>query len=334
MSKTIHNQEIRLVRRPGGKVSFDDFSLVDTLVRPAQEGEVLVKVRWLSMDTYLQERASGDAMGPMVPLNGRMIGRGLGTVVGGTLPAGTLVRGEFGWQRYATVNAADLIQLPPSPVPETWHLSLLSIPGLSAWLGLHRCLLQNRLDHGRKTLLISSAAGTVGSIAGQLAVKCGLKVIGIAGGPEKCARLRDLGFAEVIDRHQVQNWHEAIRRAAADGIDFYFDNVGGKVLEAVVQSANARARLLLCGHSSEYESQGAQLHSQDILYKRLAIEGFLVWEHSDGFADAGRALAEAAAAGEIKLDETIHHGLANAPSALRDMLDGRGIGKHLVKLED
>ncbi|WP_301117628.1 ATP-binding cassette domain-containing protein [Pusillimonas sp. (ex Stolz et al. 2005)] len=111
-------------------------------------------------------------------------------------------------------------------------------------------------------------------------------------------------------------------------------NVDGAVLEAAVQCANARARLLLCGHSSEYESKGAQINSQDILYKRLAIEGFLVWEHTDAFAQAGKALADAAAAGNIQLDETIHHGLANAPAALRAMLDGRGIGKHLVKLED
>lgn len=334
MSTALQNQEIRLIKRPIGKVDADDFALFDTPVRPAQDGEVLVKVRWLSVDTYLQERACSDAMGPIVPLNGRMVGRGLGTVVEGSLPAGTLVRGEFGWQRYATVKAADLIPVPPSSIPETWQLSLLGAPGLSAWLGLHRCLMQNRLDHWGKTLLVSSAAGTVGSIAGQLAVKSGLKVVGIAGGPDKCARLKDLGFSEVIDRHQVDNWLVALQQAAPQGIDFYFDNVGGAVLEAAVQCANARARLLLCGHSSEYESKGAQINSQDILYKRLAIEGFLVWEHTDAFAQAGKALADAAAAGNIQLDETIHHGLANAPAALRAMLDGRGIGKHLVKLED
>lgn len=334
MSTTSQNQEVRLIQRPDGKVSADDFTLVNTTIRPAKDGEVLVKVRWLSMDTYLQERAAGDAMGPIVPLDGRMVGRGLGTVIDGSLPAGTLVRGELGWQRYATVKAADLVQIPSADLPETWHLSLLGAPGLSAWLGLHRCLMQGRLDHQGKTLLISSAAGTVGSIAGQLAVQSGLTVVGIAGGPEKCTRLKELGFAEVIDRHQTDNWVDALRKAAPTGIDFYFDNVGGKVLEAALQCANPRARILLCGHSSEYEGKGAQIHSQDILYKRLAVEGFLVWEHTDMFAQAGKALAEAAAAGDIRLDETIHHGLANAPAALRAMLDGRGIGKHLVRLED
>lgn len=334
MSLTLKNQEIRLIRRPDGKVSADDFSVVDTCVAAAQAGEVVVKVRWLSMDTYLQERAASDAMGPIVPLQGRMVGRGLGTVIEGALPAGTLVRGEFGWQRYATVSAADLVAIPATSTPETWHLSVLGTPGLTAWLGLHNCLLRNGPDHKGKTLLISSAAGTVGTIAGQLALHSGLTVVGIAGGPKKCARLKELGFHAAIDRHMVTNWADALRTAAPQGIDYYFDNVGGEILEAAVQCANSGARLLLCGHSSSYDGQGARIHSQDILYKRLKIEGFLVWEHAAAFAQAGQALAKAVNAGHIKLDETIHHGLAAAPRALREMLDGHGTGKHLVRLEE
>lgn len=308
--------------------------MVDTAIVPAQAGEAVVKVRWLSMDTYLQERAAGDAMGPIVPLQGRMAGRGLGTVIEGALPAGTLVRGEFGWQRYATVSAADLVTIPSSSAPETWHLSVLGVPGLTAWLGLHHCLLRNELDQEGKTLLISSAAGTVGAVAGQLARLSGLRVVGIAGGPAKCARLKELGFHAAINRHTVTSWADALGAAAPKGIDFYFDNVGGEILEAAVQSTNDGARVLLCGQSSAYSGQAARINSQDILYKRLNIEGFLVWDHAAAFAQAGQALTKAATAGDIKLDETIHNGLATAPAALRAMLDGNGIGKHLVRLED
>lgn len=334
MPDSLQNQEIRLVRRPRGRIDPDDFSLADTPVRQPEAGEVLVKVRWLSMDTYLHERASGDAMGPMVPLGARMVGRGLGTVVAGALPAGILVRGEFGWQRYATVPASEVAPAAPIDAPETWHLSVLGVPGLTAWIGLHHCLLQKNPDGGGKTLLVSSAAGTVGSLVGQLALEAGLRVAGIAGGPEKCARLRALGFHAAIDRREVGDWAEALRQALPEGIDFYFDNAGGEILEAAAQCAKTRGRLLLCGHSGEYQGRAGRIPSAQILYKRLCIEGFLVWDHAADFGRAGQALAQAVRKGGLQLDETIHHGLASAPAALPAMMDGRGVGKHLVRLED
>ena len=331
---SLHNQEVRLVRRPGGTLHPDDFQTVDTEVQQPGPDQVLVKTRWLSMDPYLQERVSGDLVGPIVPLNSRMVGRGLGTVVSGALPAGTLVRGEFGWQRYATVRAADVVSLTPASGPETWHLSLLGVGGLTAWLGLHHCLLQKTFNGQGKTLLISSAAGTVGSIAGQLALKAGLKVVGIAGGAEKCAHLSQLGFHATIDRRGVTDWVAAISQAAPEGIDYYFDNSGAEILEAAVQCANARARLLLCGHSGEYEGYLGRLRSSDILYKRLCLEGFLVWDHAAEFAQAGQALALAARNGQVQVHETIHKGLANAPAALHALLKGEGMGKHLLRVED
>lgn len=328
------NQEIRLINRPNGKISPTDFAAADTPLHPPQDDQVIVKVRWLSMDTYLQERATSNAMGPMVPLGDRMVGRGLGVVVSGPLKTGTLVRGEFGWQRYATVRASELTPVENTSVPETWHLSALGTPGLTAWLGLHHWLLAGKPKTQGKTILISSAAGTVGTIAGQLARAEGLDVVGIAGGAKKCARLQELGFRATIDRHTVTDWPHAIQQAAPAGVDYYFDNTGGKILEAAVQCANAGARLLLCGHSGEYDGPSASISSQTVLYKRLSLQGFLVWDYADAFPEAAEALAQAAAQGSIQLDETIHHGLASAPAALRAMLDGNGIGKHLVRLED
>lgn len=331
MSEYSPNTEIRLLKRPVGKSAPGDFGLFDTAILEPGENQVLVKVRWLSIDTYLHERAVGSAMGPIVPLGTRMPGRGVGTVVAGSLPAGTQVSGEFGWQRYAVVDCANVVALPPDePAAETWSLSVLGAPGLTAWLALNRVL----KPVAGQTLLVSSAAGTVGSVLGQLAHHAGLNAIGIAGGAEKCAQLTALGFKSAIDRTSVQDWPSALHDAAPDGIDLYIDNVGGPILEAVVQAIKPKGKILLCGHSAEYAEPAARIATSDLLYKRASLQGFLVWDHTADFGQARAALCEALIAGTLTIRETRHEGLASAPSALRAMLDGQGSGKHLVRVED
>lgn len=331
MPGSLQNTEIRLMKRPVGKSAPHDFALFDTAVPEPGKNQVLVKVRWLSIDTYLHERAAGSAMGPVVPLGTRMPGRGVGTVVAGSLPTCTLVSGEFGWQRYAAVDCANVIPLASDgPASETWSLSALGAPGLTAWLALHRVL----KPVAGQTLLVSSAAGTVGSTLGQLAQHAGLEAIGIAGGSEKCAQLKELGFNSAIDRKSVQDWPKALRHAAPDGIDLYIDNVGGPILEAVTQVINPKGKILLCGHSAEYSGPPARIATADLLYKRINLQGFLVWDHAADFDQARAALREALIAGTLTIHETRHEGLASAPSALRAMLDGQGSGKHLVRVED
>lgn len=319
--------EIHLVKRPRAVVDESDFALARAELPDLGEGQVLVRVLWLSIDPYLNELATSSRMRPMVPLGACMPGRGIAEVVAGPMPAGTLVSGEFGWREMAVVPANALTPV-PAGAPPTWSLSALGTPGLAAWIGLHEVL----QAQAGQVLLVSSAAGAVGAIAGQLARAAGLQVIGIASGPGKCAWLREAGFSAAIDRLQVENWPDALASAAPQGLDLYFDNTGGQILEAAVRSLNPGGAALLCGHSSEYTGPPARLPASAILYKRLKVQGFLVWDHAHRFAAARSGLQAAVARGELQLKETVHEGLASAPRALCDLLRGRGAGKHLVKV--
>lgn len=330
MTQDAQNSELRLKQRPTKDVSPDDFTLADSPIEAPQAGQVLVKVKWLSMDTYLFERTIGNAMGPAIPLGSRMPGRALGTVVSGSLPAGTFVSGDFGWQKYATVDASAVATLEHTAAPDTWYLSALGAPGLTAWLALHKVL----QPAAGKTLLVSGAAGTVGSIVGQLAREMGLNVIGIAGGAERCNWLTQHGYQAAIDRKTVTDWKQAMLAAAPNGIDFYYDNAGGRVLEAAVQAIAPGGRIVLCGHSSEYTSPTAQITATDLLYKGLTVHGFRVWDYAAQFKEARAALLELIIQKKLHVEETIHSGLASAPAALGAMLNGNGLGKHLVKVHE
>lgn len=330
MTTETRNFELRLKQRPGSDVSPDDFTLGDSPIEAPQAGQVLVKVEWLSMDTYLYERTIGDAMGPAIPLGSRMPGRALGTVVSGGLPAGTLVSGDFGWQKYATVDASAATALERNAAPDTWYLSALGAPGLTAWLALHKVL----KPAAGKTLLVSGAAGTVGSLVGQLARELGLNVIGIAGGAERCKWLMQHGYQAVIDRKTVTDWKQAMLAAAPNGIDFYYDNAGGRILEAAVQAIAPGGRIVLCGHSGEYTSPTAKLTATDLLYKGLTLHGFRVWDFTAQFKEARAALLDLIIQKKLHMEETIHHGLASAPAAMDAMLNGNGLGKHLVKVHE
>lgn len=330
MNHDVRNSELRLKQRPGKDVGPNHFTLADSPIEPPQAGQVLVKVQWLSMDTYLYERTAGDAMGPAIPLGSRVPGRALGTVVSGSLPAGTLVSGELGWQKYATVDAARVVALERTAAPDTWYLSALGAPGLTAWLALHKVL----QPAAGKTLLVSGAAGTVGSIVGQVARELGLNLIGIAGGAERCNWVSRQGYQAVIDRKTVTDWKQAMLAAAPHGIDFYYDNAGGRILEAAVQAINPGGRIVLCGHSGEYSSPTAQITATDLLYKGLTLYGFRVWDYAAHFKEARAALLELINQNKLHVEETVHHGLASAPAALNAMLHGAGLGKHLVKVHE
>lgn len=325
----MRNTEIHLVRRPVRLVREDDFASREAELPARQPDQLLVRVKWLSMDPYLNELTISDAMRPMVPLNTCMAGRGIGEVVEGPLPAGTLVAGEFGWRRHAVVAASGVAPLPGGGVPPTWYLSVLGTPGLTAWLGLNEVL----KPLAGQTLLVSSAAGAVGSIVGQLARAAGLTVAGIAGGADKCAWLSELGFHAAIDRRQVEDWPQALRAVAPEGFDLYFDNAGGAMLEAALGALKPRGRAMLCGHSAEYHGQAARLAASVILYKRLTVQGFLVWDYAERFGAARAALAEAVAKGGLRMQETLYSGLDSAPRALGALMSGKGMGKHVVQVD-
>ena len=335
------NREVRLMRRPSGRARADDFAAVDVDLPSVGDDEVLVRVRWLSIDPYLNERATGPRVGPMVALGGRMVGRGIGEVLDGAIfPESSLVSGEFGWQKYAVQKATNLVRISELDIPETWHLSVLALPGITAWLALFE------LGEAKKgdIVLITSAAGTVGSIAGQLAREAGLRVVGIASGSAKISWLRELGFAEVVDRSEAVPLEVAIRMAcgltsgseiaieANSGFDLLLDQVGGRMLQAVLPAAKPRARVILSGHVGAYGEARAAINPDFLLYQRLRVEGLLVHDHKHRFDSAREALLGAVRSGRLSMRETIHNGLDAAPAALAALLSGQGIGKHLVKM--
>ena len=323
------NAEIRLARRPVGRLSTDDFVLEEAPVAAPQAGQVLVRTEWLSMDPYLFERMLSDAMGPVLMPGQCIPGRGLGVVVQGDMPAGTLVAGELGWRRYATLDASALMPLQAMPqVPDTWHLSVLGAPGITAWLVLTQVL---RAESGM-TLLVSGAAGTVGALAGQLARRMGVRTIGIAGSPERASWLRAHGYDQVLNRRQVDDWRQALRATAPEGVDLYFDNVGGRILEAAVDAMKPRGSIALCGHAAEYTEAAAVLPTAPILYKRLTVRGFLVRDHVAQFGQARQAILQALRDAPLFMGETVHEGLESAPQALCAVLRGEGLGKHLVRV--
>ena len=327
----MNTTEVRLVRRPKGRAGPGDFALHDTPLPTPGAGEVLVEVAWLSIDPYLNERAIGDRVGPAVPVGSCMVGRGIGRVLAGPLPEGALVAGELGWRSHAVVAADSLAEVPAGNdgLEPTWSLGVLGVPGLTAWISLFQLGAAKR----GQTVLVSSAAGTVGSIAAQLARDAGLRVVGITSGAQKCHWLRELGVIPV-DRKAARGLAAELAEAlAGNGFDLMLDHAGATVLQAALQHARPRARIVLSGHVGGYGTAPAMVDADLVLYQRLSLHGFLVHDYPDLFDTARRDLAAKACAGRIVVRETVHEGLASAPSALQALLDGHGIGKHLVRLD-
>lgn len=319
--------EIRLLRRPTSRAAPSDFAARPCEARPPGDGEVLVVVQWLSIDPYLNERAIGDRAGAAVEPGEAMPCRGIGVVAAGALPAGTQVAGEFGWRTHATVPHASLRVIKPhAGVPTTWWLSALGMPGITAWLELHRI---GTVAPGER-IVVTSAAGTVGSLAVQLARDAGAEVVGVAGGPAKCAWVGQLG-ARALDRTRP-DFAEQLRQALRPGFDVLLEHTAGSHVAAMLACAREHARVVLTGHVAAYWGEHATIDADLVLARRLRVQGFLVHDHARHFDEARQALLELARAGRLQMRETVHEGLAAAPFALDALLAGRGIGKHLVRV--
>lgn len=327
----MRSTEIRLRRRPAGVMLAEDFALHDTVLAAPGEAEVLVQVRWLAIEPVLYERATGSRPGsPLAPvaIGGCMAGRGTGRVLAGALPRGTLVTGDLGWRSHAIVPVQALTVLPEGDdaPAETWALGVLGMAGLAAWTALFDVA---RVQQG-EWLLVSSAAGTVGAIAAQLALQAGLRVAGIAAGPAKCRWLVERGIT-AVNRLDAAGLQGAIG-AALDGrgFDVMLDLAGGDSLRAALPHARPRARIVLAGHVASLGEPAAQIDADLVLYRRLSVHGFLVHEHAARFDEARAALLAAARAQHLVVPQTVHEGLASAPGALQALLTGRGMGRHLV----
>lgn len=330
--------EIRLAARPHGVPRPSDFELVPVEIPDPVEGQVLIRNTWISVDPAIRLRMDGvSSYLPPFRLGGALDGAALGTIIASgvrALEPGAVVVHRSGWRDLALIEADQYPQLRHVDLglaPPEIHLSLLGNTGFSAYTGLFR-IAELR---GGDTVFVSGAAGAVGSLAGQMAKLCGHRVVGSVGSDAKVTHLlEDLGFDAAFNYHQ-KPIVEALRSAATDGIDVYFDNVGGEQLEAAIDVLREHGRVAICGTVSSYNDGGASSGLRNefkIVAKRLRLQGFLIGDHLD-LHDA--FLRDAGAwyrAGKLIQRTTIARGLEHAPELLIGVLRGENIGKALVQL--
>ena len=334
------NKQIHLVSRPEGEPSAANFRLVEAQVPELQEGQVLVRNHYLSLDPYMRGRMNeGKSYAQPQPLNEVMIGGTVGEVVASknlAFKAGDKVVGMGGWQQYHVVSAEQrgaLRVVDTTRIPLPAYLGAVGMPGVTAWYGLVKII----DPQPGQTVVVSAASGAVGGAVGQLAKVRGARAVGIAGGPDKCAYVTDaLGFDACIDYKQhgdVKSLSAALKQACPDGIDGYFENVGGMILDAVMLRANAFSRIAMCGMISGYNGEPIPMAApQLILTNRMRVEGFIVSEHMDVWPQALQELGTLVGTGKLRPRESVAQGLESAPEAFLGMLKGRNFGKQLVKL--
>lgn len=328
------NLQVLLARRPRGAVQEADFRLAESPVPAPGEGELLLRLRWLSLDPYMRGRMNeGRSYAARVELGEVMVGGAVAEVLASRHPGfapGERVVGSLGWQRYALSNGRGLMKLPDPRLPETVWLGAAGMPGVTAWHGLARI----GEPKAGETVVVSAAAGAVGGVAGQLARIAGCRTVGIAGGPEKCEyAVRELGYDACLD-YRAGRLDEALRAAAPEGVDVYFDNVGGAILDSVLRRVNPFARIPLCGLIAGYD--GAEIPIRNVLAllaNRVRLQGFIISDHLDEWPGAIRELAGHVAGGRIRYRECVAEGLENAPRAFIGMLRGENLGKQLVRVD-
>lgn len=337
---TTLNQRLVLASRPSGEPTPQNFRLEEVDLPPLKEGDVLVRHHYLSLDPYMRGRMSeGKSYAQPQPLNAVMIGGTVGEVVESRhagYKAGDKVVGAGGWQQHSVVAAGQpgvLRKIDTSRVPISAYLGAVGMPGVTAWVGLTKIIEPKEGE----TIVVSAASGAVGSAVGQLAKARGCRAVGIAGGADKCAYVvRELGFDACIDYKRLDGAAAiaaALKAECPNGIDGYFENVGGAILDAVTHNANAFSRIAMCGMISGYNGEPIPLAApQLILTNRMKVQGFIVSEHLPLWPQALAELGERVASGTLKYRETVAQGIASAPEAFIGLLKGRNFGKQLVKL--
>lgn len=327
------NRAWHLVRRPRGEPSLECFQMVETTLDPLSEGQVRVRNRFLSLDPYMRGRMD-DARSYAVPqaLHAVMQGGTVGEVTesrNASFSIGDIVVGRAGWQLFGTSDGADLRRVDVSRVPMQAWLGAVGMPGVTAWYGVNDLL----KPEAGQTLVVSAASGAVGSVVGQLAKRKGARVVGIAGGPDKCrVVVEEFGFDACVD-YKTGRLAQDLAQAAPAGIDRLFENVGGACLDACLGAMNAFGKVAVCGLISGYNGTPMPLtHFRSVLLNRLSIQGFIISEHMSRWPSALAELAQLAATGELKWRETIAEGLDQAPQAFLGLLKGHNLGKQLVRL--
>jgi NADPH-dependent curcumin reductase CurA len=328
------NRQVLLVEKPTGKLGPEHFRMTEAAIPEPKDGEALLRVRYISLDAANRAWMQGATYRAAVEPNTVMAGGGIAEVVSSKAPGlapGDIVFGDTGWQDYAAVPAKRLTKVPKIE-PMTHLLSVYGIAGLTAYFGL----LHVGKPTAGETVAVSAAAGSVGSIVGQIAKIKGCRVIGIVGGKDKCNWLtRELGFDAAVD-YKDGAVFKALKAAGPDGIDVYFDNVGGDILEACLAQMNIRGRIACCGAISQYDGvpspHGPRGVPGLIVVKRLIMQGFIVTDFMDRRDEALSDLQSWGASGKLKVQEDVINGLENTPKALIGLLAGENRGKRMIKV--
>ena len=330
------NRQWLLARRPQGEIEDGDFQFVETDAPTPGEGEVLVRVLMLSCDPTQRGWIARDTYLPAVKIGEVVRSYGAGRIEASNSPdfkVGDIVSGLVGWQDYVAMNPkGQLSRLAPG-APLELAMSVLGMTGRTAYFGL--------IDVGRpaagETVVVSGAAGATGSVVGQIAKIEGCRAIGVAGGPEKCRWLtEELGFDAAID-YKSESLKARLKELCPDGIDIFFDNVGGDILDAALARLALRGRVVLCGGIANYnacEPPPGPKNYLNLVSRRGRMEGFLVSDYAKRYAEAVAALADWVKEGKIKHRVNVQHGLENAPAALRRLFEGRNEGKQLLRVAE
>jgi len=328
------NLRILLRARPEGRVGPEHFEVSEGPLPSPRPGEALLRNRFLSLDPYMRGRMSAaKSYSAPVEIGAVMEGQCVSQVVEdptGRFQAGDWVLGGFGWQRFSAVAVSGLRKLDPQTGPVTTALGVLGMPGTTAWVGTTELA----APRPGETFVVSAASGAVGSVAGQIAMRMGARVVGIAGGAEKCAFVRDeLGFPDCVD-HRAADFPERLRAACSSGIDAYFENVGGAVQKAVFPLLNDFGRVAFCGMVAEYndDSPAPGPNLMQVVRKRLSLRGFIVSDHPRAFADWRSTGGEWVREGSLKYREDVVRGLEGAPEAFMGLLAGKNFGKLVIEV--
>ena len=335
MTATLQNRLFRLVKRPVGEAKRDDFAFAVEPVSALTEGQLLVKTLYLSLDPAMRGWMN-DTKSYIAPvgLGDVMRAGGVGTVIESKHPkfqAGDTVSGMLNVQDYAVSDGKGMVKIDPTLAPLTSYLNVLGMPGMTAYFGL--------LESGRpvagETLVVSGATGAVGATVGQVAKILGLRAVGIAGGKEKCDyAINELGFDACID-YKNQDVRKGLKEACPGGIDIYFDNVGGEILDIVLTRINLRARIVICGAISQYnntEPVKGPSNYLSLLANRARMEGIVVFDYAPRFKEGAMQLGKWVAEGKLKSREHVVEGLETFPEMLMKLFRGENFGKLVLKV--
>ena len=325
----MENQRVVLASRPEGWVTEGNFRLEKAPLTAPQDGEILVRNLWLSLDPYMRGRMSEQkSYVKGVDIGEVMVGQTAGEVVESKNPAfkkGDHVLTQLGWQLYGVTREANKVDAARAPL--SYYLGVLGMPGLTAYFGLKEI----GQPKAGETVVVSAASGAVGSVVGQLAKLWGCRAVGIAGGAEKCAYVKDeLGFDACLD-YKSGRLRDELKK---EKIDVYFDNVGGEILDLALARTNLFGRVVVCGTISDYNATDPYRvkNWRAILVNRLKVQGMIVFDWKERYGEALKAIGGYLAAGKLKTRESVVEGLANAPQGFIALLKGGNFGKQLVKL--